>query len=339
MRAVVLSDVRTIELEEIDEPAIGPHDLLVAVKATGICGSDMHAYRGFHPFRRPPVVLGHEAAGEVVAMGEAVERFAPGDRVALEPQIACGACRFCVRGLPNFCTTALRPGMAGWGGTFTELIRAPESTLHRLGPRTTFAEGAMVEPAAVALRAFRRGAVAMGHRVAVLGCGNIGGVVAHLCQRARVSLLMVTDIKPFNLEFVSSLGPCVAVNASERDVVAEGRRLTDGEGFDVVLVASGAADSMLEAVQLCAPHGRIVCIAIFPEAIPLDATALVYREAEIRASFTYTPDDFRGVIALLDSGSLELGRFVTRTASLDEAAELFMRMDDGMDYIKVLFQS
>jgi 2-desacetyl-2-hydroxyethyl bacteriochlorophyllide A dehydrogenase len=226
--------------------------------------------------------------------------------------------------------------MPGWGGTFTELIRAPESTLHLLGQRTSFAEGAMVEPAAVALRAFRRAGVSMGERVAVLGCGNIGSVFAHLCQGTRVSQLMVTDVKPFNLEFVVSLGACSPVDAREQDVVAEGRRLTAGEGFDVVAVASGASASMLEAVGLCAPHGRIVCIAIFPEPIPLDATALVYREAEIRASFTYTAEDFRGVLDLVEAGALELERFVTRTGVLEEAPGLFARMDDGMDYMKVL---
>jgi threonine dehydrogenase-like Zn-dependent dehydrogenase len=104
----------------------------------------------------------------------------------------------------------------------------------------------------------------------------------------------------------------------------------------VVAIASGASDSVLEAVNLCAPHGIVLCIAIFPEPIPLDATALVYREAEVRASFTYTPDDFRGVLELLASRTLALDRFVTRTGKLEDAADLFAGMDRNMDYVKVM---
>ena len=126
MKAVVLSDVRSIETREVDEPARGDTDVLIEMKAGGICGSDMHAYRGFHPFRRPPVVLGHEGAGIVVDVGPAVEHFAVGDRVAIEPQITCGQCGTCLRGASNFCASALRPGMPGWTGFLAERSAPPK---------------------------------------------------------------------------------------------------------------------------------------------------------------------------------------------------------------------
>ena len=260
MRAVLLSAARSIKVVDADEPELGDDDVLIDVRATGICGSDMHAYRGFHPFRRPPVILGHEAAGRVIAVADNVTSVRPGDHVAVEPQIACRRCARCLDGQANLCTNIKRPGQpgAGWGGTFAERIVAPSTVVYPLGPDTSFAEGAMVEPLAVAYRAFRRAEVALGMRVAVLGVGNIGALFAHLCAQAQASQLMVTDVKEYNLRFVESITPCVAVNAATEDVVERGREITGGEGFDVVAIVSGAPSSLLEAVE-ASPSRRRRC--------------------------------------------------------------------------------
>ena|SRR5579859_2558680 len=337
MRAIMLTDTRTIEVKEVDEPAHGDTDVLIEMRAGGICGSDMHAYRGFHPFRRPPVVLGHEGAGVVIEVGSAIKDFAVGDRVAIEPQITCGRCPNCLRGFSNFCAYALRPGMPGWTGFLANRVRAPEKVLYKLADSTSYAEGAMIEPATVAYRAFRRGEVAMGMRVAVLGVGAIGSVFAHLCQQTRVSQLMVTDVKDYNLAFVSSLGDCHTVNAAESDVQGTAAELTDGEGFDLVAVTSGATQSLVDALNLCSPRGVVVLIAIYPEHIPFDGTRAVYREAEVRPSFCYTRDDFAGMTELINRGLFDLKPFITRRVPLEHAPELFQAIEGGLDHVKVIF--
>jgi 2-desacetyl-2-hydroxyethyl bacteriochlorophyllide A dehydrogenase len=335
MRAVVLTGVEEIEVQDIDVPDHGPDEVLIRVGAGGICGSDMHAYRGHHPFRRPPVVLGHEAAGEVLEVGEQVTDLRPGDRVAVEPQIACMTCSLCLRGFTNLCRSARRPGL-GWGGTFAEFMMAPRRVVYRLGDDTPFELGALVEPAAVAMRAFRRGEVRLGDRVAVLGAGPIGGLIAHIADRGHPGLLIVSDVKPFNLEFMRSLGVENAVDASAVDVVEAGDALSAGEGFDVVFVTSPNDSGLIDAVQLARPGGRVVQVAIYGREIPFDATQAVLREVEVRASLTYSPDDFRLTAQMISDGTLDAEAFITHRYALDDAAVAFSDIASGLDHVKVI---
>ena len=335
MKAAVLEAAKRLVVEEVDEPTPGEHDALIEVRASGVCGSDVHTYLDHHPFRKPPVVLGHEVAGTVIRVGGAVEGVKVGDRVAVEPHIYCGECEFCARGLVNLCRNKRVPGV-GWAGTFSERIAAPEGVLHKLDDGVSYEEGAMLEPLAVAYRAFRTGQIGAGSRVAVLGAGAIGSLVARLCQWAGVSELMVTDVKGYNLDFVSSLGPCKPVNAAETDTVEEGLALTDGAGFDVVVVTSGSRGSMTEAVKLCKPRGVVVAIALYPGEIPFDANLLVTREITAQGCLTYTSGDFEDVAKLVNDGKIELEPFVTERIGLEEAPEIFGRIEGGLDHIKVM---
>lgn len=335
MRAIVLSDVEKIEVHDVAEPDFGPDEVLIRVGAGGICGSDMHAYRGHHPFRKPPVILGHEAAGEVLAIGASVTRVAVGDRVAVEPQISCMRCSLCVRGLSNLCQDVRRPGL-GWGGTFAELMTAPQRVVYRLNPDTPFELGALVEPAAVAMRAFRRGNMQLGDRVAVLGAGPIGGLIAHIAERARAGALLVTDIKEFNRSFMQRIGVEHAIDPCDVDVAIRRDELTDGDGFDVVFVTSPNADGLTQAISLARPGGRVVQVAIYGQSIPIDATQAVLREVEIRASLTYTPDDFRLTTEMIRDGLLDTQSFITQRYSIWDAKTAFSDIAGGMNHVKVM---
>lgn len=335
MRAVVLSATETIEIQEVEEPRFGPDEVLIRVGAGGICGSDMHAYRGHHPFRKPPVVMGHEAAGEVVDIGSEVSSVAVGDRVAVEPQISCMTCELCLRGLSNLCERTRRPGL-GWGGTFAEYMIAPERVVYGLDSHTPFEIGALVEPAAVSMRAFRRGEVRLGDRVAVLGAGPIGGFIAHIAERAGVGSLMVTDIKQSNLDFMQRLGIEHAVDAAAADVPAIRDELTDGQGFDVLFVTSPNADGLIDAVRLARRGGRIVQVAIYGAPISIDATQAVLREVEIRASLTYSPDDFRLTTQMIRDGTLDAEAFITHRYSIWDAPQAFSDIAAGLDHVKVM---
>lgn len=335
MKAVFLEKPKQVVIKEVEKPECGEHEALIKVHASGICGSDVHTYRGHHPFRKPPVVLGHEVAGKVARVGSAVQEVKIGDRVAVEPHLYCGVCKFCAQGLPNHCRNKRVPGY-GWSGTFSEWIVAPENVLHKLADSVSYEEGSMLEPTAVAYRAFRAGVIGIGNKVAVLGVGTIGSLVAHLCQKAGVSQLMATDVKEYNLNFIRSLGPCYPVNATSRNVLDEGRELTDGEGFDVVVVTSGSRNSLAEALHLCRPQGTIVVIALYPEEVPLDANNLVTREVNIRGSLTYTSKDFRETADLINSGAFEVRPFITHLVNLDEVPGVLGQLDEGLDSIKVM---
>jgi L-iditol 2-dehydrogenase len=335
MRAVVLASVEQIEVQDVDEPDYGRDEVLIRIGAGGICGSDMHAYRGHHPFRKPPVIMGHEAAGEVVAVGQDVTRVAVGDRVAVEPQIACQRCSLCLRGLSNLCQDVRRPGL-GWGGTLAELMSAPERVVYRLNRDTPFELGALVEPAAVAMRAFRRGDARVGDRVAVLGAGPIGGLIAHIAQRARAGALLVTDIKEFNRSFMHRIGIADAVDPREVDAFRCRDEMTDGEGFDVVFVTSPNPEGITDAINLARPGGRIVQVAIYGRPLPIDATQAVLREVEIRATLTYSPDDFRLTTEMIRDGHLDAHSFITHRYSIWDAPAAFSDIAGGMDHVKVM---
>jgi L-iditol 2-dehydrogenase len=334
MKAVVLTDMETIEVREVPEPTIAPEEVLIKVGAGGICGSDMHAYRGHHPFRKPPVVMGHEVAGEVIETGSQVSKVQVGDRVAVEPQISCMTCSLCLRGLSNLCQRTRRPGLH-WGGTFAELIGAPERVVYPLHRDTPFEIGALVEPAAVAMRAVRRGNVQMGDRVCVLGAGPIGGLNAHIAQQTRAGVVLATDIKPFNVQFMESLGIQTA-NPTDTDLLELRDQLTGGDGFDVVLLTSPNPDGLTNAVALARPGGVVVQVAIYGEAIEIDATQAVLKEVEMRASLTYSPDDFRLTTELIRDGHLAAERFITRRYSMWNAPQAFDDIAAGLDHVKVM---
>ena len=283
------------------------------------------------------MVLGHEVAREVVKVGDAVERLRIGDRVAVEPHIYCGRCEFCAQGLVNLCTDKRVPGV-GWAGTFSERIAAPEKVLHQLDDSVSYEEGAMLEPLAVAYRAFRTGRIGAQSTVAVLGAGAIGSLVARLCQGAEVSELMVTDIKGYNLNFISSLGPCKPVNAGATDTVEGGMDLTGGAGFDTVVITSGSRESFTEAARLCKPRGIVVAIALYPGEIPFDANLLVTREITAQGCLTYSSGDFGDVTKLVNDGQIDLKPFITERVGLDEAPGVFRRIDEGQDQIKVMIE-
>jgi L-iditol 2-dehydrogenase len=335
MKTAYLEEIRHIVIKEVDKPSYGPYEALIKVRVSGICGSDVHTYRGHHPFRKPPVVLGHEVAGEIISVGDRVTRVKVGDRVALEPQIPCGICTSCVRGTPNLCRNKRVPGV-GWDGTFSEFIVAPEGVLHKLNEGIGYDEGALIEPTAVAYRAFRLGAVSYGKSVAVLGAGAIGCLAAHFCQMAGAQPLLVTDIKDYNLAFIHSAGQCQPANPLHEDVLALGNQITAGEGFDVVIVTSGARDSLDEAIHLCRPQGVVVVVSVSPNDMSIDANLLLTKEVQVRGTITYTSEDFREAAALVNSRNFDVRPFVTQHVTLDEVPEVFEMIDNGMDHIKVV---
>lgn len=333
MRAAVLEDRGRIRITEVERPLPGPGDHLIEMRSVGICGSDMHAFRGHHPFRKPSVVLGHEGAGRVVQAPDG-SRFLPGDRVAIMPVLSCWQCSRCEIGLPHLCDHKRVPG-SGWEGMLGEFVPAPERVLFALADDIGYDEGAMMEPVAVAWHTTRTGGVAAGQSVAVLGAGSIGGLVAAVCRLHQVTTLMVSDIRQHNLDIVEKLTACHPVNAADADVVEAGTRLTDGNRFDVVVVASGHPTCMEEALALSRPRGTVVVLPMFSGAVEVNFNPVVLNEVIIRGSTIYTPADFRSAVDVVNSRRLDVRPYLGTTLRLDETQVAFERLDDGADVIKV----
>jgi len=338
MKAVLLTAPFTLDIREMDKPEPRPNEVLIKVKATGVCGSDLHAYRGTHPFRKPPVVLGHELAGEAEQVGREVKMIRVGDRVTVEPWVRCGKCPYCFEGKYNLCVEKRGMGTTEWQGSFAEYVVAPEDVVYKLPEGVSYEEGALVEPLAVSVHTVRRARVRLGESVAVLGAGPIGlGILACL-HEAGATKLIITDIENFNLKLASRLEATVVVNAKEKSLQGVVDEVTDGVGLDIAVIAAGEKSLVNEASKIVKKGGRVVVPAIFDESPEVDMFKIVYSEQNIQGVWAYTRKDFNIAIDLLASGKVDLRPLITHRIPLDEAIKVFKILDKRTEKaVKIVF--
>ncbi|TCO18577.1 (R,R)-butanediol dehydrogenase/meso-butanediol dehydrogenase/diacetyl reductase/L-iditol 2-dehydrogenase [Kribbella steppae] len=330
MRAAVLQEPRHVSVVDVPDPV--PEDgVLLRMRAVGLCGSDLHTWRGHHPFRKPPVVLGHEGAGEVVSSADPV--FSVGDRVAVLPALSCWECTRCEAGKPHLCAAKRVPG-GGWPGMLSEFFAAPGRVLVPLADEIGYDEGALIEPLAVAWHCTSDGAVMAGDSVAVLGGGPIGSLVAAVSRIRGASTVLVSDVKSYNREFLGRQGVSRVVDPSATDLLAAGAALT-GDGFDVVVVASGHPSCLAEALALCRPRGRVVLLPMFAGPLTVDLNPAVLKEIRIQGSTIYTPADFRAAARLINTRTLDARPYITDVVPLDRTPAILTALDTGTDHLKI----
>ncbi len=260
MKAALVTDVEKVSIEEIERPVIKDDEVLIKVKTVGVCGSDLHLFRGTHAFRKPPAILGHEIAGEVVEIGKRVRNLKVGDRVTVEPQYGCGECEFCRKGLINLCTKKIVPGTAKWIGVFVEYFNAPEKTVYKLNDSVSYPMGTMIEPLAVAVRGFRRATVKEKDCVVILGSGTIGLLCLVVARQMGYKTIICTDTAQFNLDMALKHGATLAINPLEVDVVEAVKKLTDGKGADLALVAAGPTIFLIRRLPASENGGRLASL-------------------------------------------------------------------------------
>ena len=234
MNALTLSEYKHLAMEDVPLPTCGPNDILVQVAACGICGSDVHGYDGSTGRRIPPIVMGHEAAGIVAAVGAEVTSVALGDRVTFDSTVYCAKCEFCLRGEINLCedrqVVGVSCGEFRRAGAFAEYITVPEYIVYKLPPSLGFADAAMLEAVSVALHAVKLSQIEGGEIALVIGAGMIGLLVLQAALEAGCSRVFVADVDATRLEMAARLGATETLHASEADVVSEVLRLTNGRG-------------------------------------------------------------------------------------------------------------
>ncbi|MFI2778362.1 zinc-binding dehydrogenase [Streptomyces sp. ALB3] len=327
MRAAVLTGRRILEYRETPAPEPGPGELLVRVSATGICGSDLAAYRGTHPYKKAPAVLGHEFSGTVVRVGGEVTGFAPGDRVCSAAFSHCGSCAECEGDAPHLCTRKRNLSHLDWTGSFADLVVLHPNMAHRLPPGMHPLAGALVEPLSIGRHAMRLADVAgADRRVAVLGSGTIGLsclVATRALGRATVACVDIGAAKGVTAR---GLGADAYVDAREGDPVA-GVRDALGGPADVVVIASGYPGVTDQALRTVRPGGVVVIVSYFDGPHPVDLNSLVGREVTVRGSALSTPRDFDEVIEHLATGSVDVLPMITHHFGLDDAASALRLMD------------
>jgi len=320
MKAAVVTDVKTVQVQDMAVPEIKDDEVLIEVRTVGVCGSDLHLFLGTHAFRKPPCVLGHEVAGSIVKLGKNVKGFAVGDRVTVEPHLGCGACEFCRSGLVNLCTAKAAPGTPGWTGTFVEYFNAPARTLYKLNDTVPFEIGTLIEPLAVAVHALSRAVAHDRDAIVILGTGTIGMLSLVVAREMGFKTIICTDTAPFNREMAVKLGATVALDPLNEDVAAKVKAMTGGRGADIALVCAGAPNILDQASQCVRKRGEIGLVAMITKPIPFYCYSIVFNEQTLYGAMTYETRDFVKAAKMVNEG-LDLSAFVTQRFPLAQTQE------------------
>jgi 2-desacetyl-2-hydroxyethyl bacteriochlorophyllide A dehydrogenase len=322
MKAVRMVAVgQPLQLFDVPVPPVGERDVLVKVKAAGICHSDVHYRSGTSPVRPLPMTLGHEVAGVVEEVGAAAAgRLARGDRVVLHYNITCGDCWFCSTGNEQFCPEGLMLGHFTDGG-YSEYVTVPARNALPLPPEIPFEQGATLMCAsATSFHALRKSRIRAGERAAVFGVGGLGLSAVQLAKAFGAVEVFAVDRNRQKLDLAAHYG-AIPVDASRLDPVAEIRRATDGRGVDVALEVIGRAATMQQAIRCLAPMGRAVIVGIGSEPLAIDTyRELLGGEAEVIGSNDHLLQELPQLIEMARRGILDTSRVVTRTVPLDAAA-------------------
>jgi L-idonate 5-dehydrogenase len=341
MLAAVLHGARDIRVESRAKPTTAPGMVLLRIRRAGICGSDSHYFAHgdcgpFVPTR--PFILGHEFTANVVALGEGVTAPAVGTRVTVNPARACGFCSYCSSGRRNLCRKTIMLGSASTtpptDGAFAEYVTVRADQCHALPPELDDGVGAMMEPLAVALHAVKRAGSVSGKHVLVMGGGPIGLLVAMTARAFGAAPVALSDIVPARRKLALEFGADLALDPAASTMVDQVKFLT-GEGFDVILEASGARPALRQAFDLIRPGGTIVQIGTLgTEDVPLPANYLMLREIQFVGSFRYG-NVFDEAIRLAASGRLNLRPLITGLFPIAQSLEAMKQADDKANALKV----
>jgi threonine dehydrogenase-like Zn-dependent dehydrogenase len=329
MKALVLKEYKRFAYEEVPVPEPGPDEVLIAVKACGICGSDVHGMDGSTGRRRPPIIMGHEAAGTIARVGSGVSAWRAGDRVTFDSTIYCGHCEFCKRGLINLCDRRRVLGVScedyRQNGAFAEFVAVPQHILYRLPDGLTFEQAALVEPFAIALHAIRRSPPVLNDTVVVVGAGMIGLALVQALRRSGCGRLVAVDIAPERLALASKAGATQCLNPAACDAAKAILDLTHGSGADLAFEAVGVSATVDLALRCVRKGGAVTLIGNVAPKVELPLQVAVTRELTIRGSCA-SQGEYPACLDMLARGALDAAPLISATAPLVEGATWFDRL-------------
>ncbi len=340
MKAVEIKKAGFAELVEIEEPEPGAGEVLVRVHATGICGSDLAAYLGRHPYRVPPVVTGHEVAGVVESAGDDVGELSVGDPVIIEPHIGCGECFYCKSDDYNLCKEKRVLGTTSWPGSFAEYVVVPAACAYKVPSDIPLSVVTLIEPLCVGLHAVEKAPLEPGATVAILGSGTIGLTLLLAVLQKKPAKVICSDIRSGNLEMALAFGATHTVDARQQDIEEELSCITKGRGVDVCFIAVPSDQVAAQALAITRLKGTIVLIALFEEPSRFDLREIQLRERQLIGTLMYTRKDYLKAVQLLPSLKNSLVRLITHHIGIEELPEMLDSLSHGKveDSIKVVVE-
>ncbi len=339
MKAAVFMGPRKFQIADMDMPVPAKGEVLVKIMAAGICGSDMGPYAGKDIERRQPgIIMGHEAAGIVAAVGEDTAIWNIGDRVAINPQIYCGTCWFCKTGKSNLCNNMLLIGSSKrkfLHGAMCEYISISEKQLLRLPGNVGFDEGALLDPIGNAIRAVRKGNVSIGDNVVVVGCGTIGLMILQTAGIAGAANIIAVSRSCGKKVLALETGANHFVDLCEKEkAMEEIYALTEGRGADVVIDAAGFAATYDFAVGCCRKGGKVVALGYNGASLEFPITNLIFKEIQLIGSTGFAEESFMA-LEYLSKGKITVDKIITGRFPLEETQKAFEAVL-GCNEIKVI---
>lgn len=334
MKAAVFEAPERMVVREVELAPCGPDDVIVKVHACGICGSDVRNFKVGIRADIGPQVLGHEFTGNVVEVGAEVRRFAVGDRVAVAPDVSCGTCFYCRRGLVNLCLTHRMVG-THWPGGFAEYVHLPQVVLergmvHRVPAGLDLDQAALSEPASSVIAAQENAGVGLGDTILVIGDGPIGCLHLEIARARGAARLILAGLN--RLEEARRFSPDLLIDAGKQDTVTEVLAATDGLGADVAIVATPVAATQAQAVRAVRRRGRVVLFGGLPKSRPettLDANLIHYGEIWVMGAFSYPAWVHEKALATIAAGLIHPDRYFDLIVPLDQVEEGFRAASEG----------
>lgn len=326
----VMTNPKEITFNEVPVPEITADQVLVKIMKIGVCGSDIHVYHGKHPFTSYPVTQGHEVSGEIVKLGEKVTGFTVGQKVTIQPQVVCGKCYPCRHGKYNLCEELKVMGFQTTG-TASEFFAVDAAKVTALPEDMSYDEGAMIEPLAVAVHAVKRAGDVKGMKIAVLGAGPIGILVAQTAKGLGAESVMITDVSDLRLKKAKECGVDFCINTKEKDF---GDAMLENFGpdkADVIYDCAGNNITMGQAIKYARKGSTIILVAVFAGMAEIDLAVLNDHELDLNTSMMYRNEDYIDAISLVNEGKVVLKPLISKHFAFKDYKAAYEYIDSNRE--------
>jgi L-iditol 2-dehydrogenase len=334
LKALLYTKPYTFEYTDVPDPAVGDDDILVRVKACGICGSDVAGHTGKTGRRLPPVIMGHEAAGVVERTGAHVHGFQPGDRICFDSTVYCNQCPACRQGLFNRCVQRQVLGVSvpefKRQGAFAEFVAVPHWICAKLPEKMSFVQASLLEPASIGTHAANRPSIVKSDTIVVLGAGTIGLFILQAARLRGAQTAIACDLNDFRLDLARQVGADVCLNPGKVDLKQEILDRTQGRGADVAFEAIGFAETFRQAISITRTGGTVTAVGNLQKETEFNLQELVSRELTFTGSYA-SAGEFRTCIDLIASGRINVAPLVSEVLPLADGPSAFQRLLDGKE--------
>ena len=337
MKALVYEGAWQMPLRDVPMPEPGANEVSVKVEIVGVCGSDVHGFKGTTGRRKPPIIMGHEFSGAIVSVGTEVKEYKVGNRVVVTPLLTCGYCDNCLAGFPNQCQNRSGLGV-NLNGAYAEYVKVAEKMVFPLPAELSWEQGALVEPLAVGMHAINLMPLQLLDTLVILGAGTIGLTTLLAARMKGAGKIIVTDMSEHRLEFARKLGADVVINPAKEDAVEAVKAQTKGKGAPAVIEAVGITATTKQSLLMARNGGNVVWIGNSDPEVTINMQQIVTRELTVRGAYGFN-DEFRMSIEAIRNKRVDPTVLIEKRARLEEGTQIIDDLAKGkVDWIKVMLK-